>query len=167
MKPIKPHDSMRGYFSYYLYEAMEKNPNIYVITPDLGFGMLDNVRDDFPTRFINTGAAEQSAMGIAVGLAMSGKIPVFYSITPFALFRPAETIRIYVNHEKIPVKIVGGGRDDDYKHDGFSHHAFDAKDLLKVWPNIETYWPSDKEYIQDVVKYMLYNDKPSFLSLSR
>ena len=158
---------MKKEFGKALHTHMQKDENIWLVTADLGFGALDDIFNDFPKRAINTGAAEAAAMGIAVGLAMQGKIPVFYSITPFALWRPAETIRLYVNGEQIPVKIVGVGRDKDYAHDGPSHDATDAKELLKCWPNIQQYWPDRVEYIDEVVKYMLYNDKPSFLSLRR
>jgi transketolase len=48
---------------------------------------------------------------------------VVYSITPFVLYRPFEWIRNYLDHEKIPVKLVGGGRDKDYGYLGFSHWA--------------------------------------------
>lgn len=167
MKLTKPHESQRGYFSFYLYEQMEKHPEIYLLSGDLGFGMFDNIRDDFPNRFINVGASEQSLLDIAVGLAMSGRIPVCYSITPFLIFRAMETIRLYIDRESIPVKLVGGGRDQDYSHDNYSHFAHDVKPHLDLFPNIVQYWPEKKEDIEETVKYMLFNDKPSFLSLTR
>lgn len=158
---------MRKEFAEALHAQMKKNDKIWLVTADLGFGLFDKIRDDFPNRFINAGAAEQAAMGICVGLAMEGQIPLFYSITPFALFRPAETIRIYINGENIPVKIIGSGRDNDYSHDGPSHHAYDAKEILKVFPNIKQYWPTEAKYVAEVLNYMLYNDKPSFMSIKR
>jgi len=167
MKPDKPHDSMRGHFVYYLYEAMEKNPNIYVVTADLGYGMFDSIRDDFPTRFINVGASEQAGMGVAVGLALNGRIPFFYSITPFALYRAFETIRNYINHENIPVKIIGGGRDKDYAHDGISHWSEDASKVLDIFDNIEQHWPEEKREMATLVTEILDNNKPTFVSLKR
>lgn len=167
MKPTKPKENMKKITAYYLYEEMEKNKDIWVVTADLGFNMLDSIRDDFPDRYINVGAAEQAGMGVCVGLALEGKIPVFYSITPFAIFRPAETIRIYLNHEQIPVKILGSGRNNDYEHEGFSHFAHDTKDFLDTFPNIKQYWPSQNERIKKVLNSMLYNGKPSFMSLRK
>lgn len=167
MKPVKPHESMRGYFSYALYEAMEKDPSIYVVCPDLGMGMLDAIKEDFPDRFILCGAAEQAAMGIACGLALSGKKPVIYSITPFLLARAFETIRNYVNYEKIPVKLIGGGRDRDYSHDGQSHWSEDAKAILDLFPNIAEYWPEDKSEMTWLVNDILKADSPVFVSLKR
>ena len=81
---------MRAVFAKNIHSEMKKNSDIWVIVNDLGYKMWDDVRRDFPERFINTGAAEQSMIGIAVGLALEGKIPVVYSITTFLLYRPFE-----------------------------------------------------------------------------
>lgn len=167
MRPTKPHDSMRGYFAYYLYLEMEKNPDIYIVVGDLGFGMFDAIKVDFEDRFINTGAAEQAMMGIAVGLAMSGKIPVVYSITSFLLYRAFETIRNYIDYENIPVKLIGGGRDRDYAHDGISHWSEDAIQVLDIFKNIKTRWPKDKEDILKLVPTIINSSYPCFVSLRR
>src|SRR5688572_6450975 len=98
---------MRKEFASALLEQAKKNSNIILVTMDLGFGLFDNFRKELPGQFYNIGASEQCGMGIGVGLAMEGKIPFIYSITPFLLFRTAETIRNYVNHEQIPVKLIG------------------------------------------------------------
>src|SRR3990167_4043938 len=145
---------MRRTFAAELYQWMEKDPDIWVICIDLGYGMFDKIRDKFPDRFLNTGAAEQAAMGIAVGLAMEGKIPVVYSITSFLLYRPFETIRNYINHEGIPVKLVGSGRDKDYLHDGFSHDSTDAKKIMKNFKNICQDWPDTKEAMVDSIEFL-------------
>ncbi len=158
---------MRATFAKELYNHMKTDSNIIVITGDLGYKMFDALRNDFPAQFINTGAAEQAMMGIAVGLAMEGKIPVVYSITPFLLFRPFETIRNYINHEKIPVKLIGSGRDRDYSHDGFSHWAEDDWIIGEAFNNIECNWPLSKEHIPMIVDEMLYNNKPCYLNLKR
>lgn len=146
---------------------MKEDDSIFFITSDLGYGLFDRIRNDFPDRFYNVGAAEQCAMGISVGLAISGKIPIVYSITPFLLFRSAETIRNYVNHESVPVKMVASGRDDDYSHDGVSHYAGDDKDLLHIWPNIITRWPIDEQALITDIEEMFHIDKPFYLNLKR
>jgi len=166
MNKPKPHDSMRGYFTHYLYEEMEKNPNVYLITADLGYGMFDQIQADFGNRFINTGAAEQTALDIAVGLAMSGKIPFVYTITPF-LTRGFETIRNYINHENIPVIMVGAGRDKDYIHDGFSHYADDIPAIMDLFKNVVSYYPINKEELETLVSTVSNLKRPVFLSLKR
>lgn len=167
MKPTKPHESQRGYFAWYIYDAMEKDPNIWVLTGDLGYKMLDSIKEDFPDRFINCGASEQAMLDIAVGLALTGKKIVVYSITPFLLARAYETIRNYIDHEVLDIKLIGSGRDKDYAHDGWSHDASDAKAILNNFPNFVEYWPENKEEMSWVVKDMLSNDRPCFVSLKR
>jgi transketolase len=158
---------MRPEFFKCLYEEMKTNQDIFVVTGDLGYIGFDKIRDDFPDRFINAGASEQAMMGIAVGLALKGKIPFVYSITPFLLRRPYETIKLYLDGEKIPVMLIGSGRNKDYAHDGPSHDATDANMLLGTLPNITTYFPEDKEQIPTILKQMIKSKKPCFLSLKR
>lgn len=163
----KVHPSQRGHFAFALYKEMAVNDSIYCLTGDLGFAMLDNIRDDFPDRFINCGAAECGMVGAAVGLSLSGRIPFCYSISPFLLYRPFEWLRNYVNHERIPVRLVGSGWSRDYAHDGITHHAHDAEALLQLLPEIRTYFPIDLEQIPYLVHSMIELDKPSFLCLRR
>ena len=156
---------MRKHFSKILYEEMGKNKNIVLLTGDLGYGLWDKIKLDFPDRFYNIGSAEQLMMGTAVGMAMEGKIPVVYSITSFLLYRPFELIRNYLDHENIPVKLVGGGRDQDYGYLGFSHWAEEDIKVLSTLENIQLIKPlvsSNKIY-----KEFLYNEQPSYLNLKR
>ena len=161
------HPSMRGYFAYEVYNHMVDNENIWVVTGDLGYGMWDKVKKDFPDRFINVGAAEQAMIGVSVGLALENKIPITYSITPFLLYRPFETIRNYVDHESIAVKLVGSGRDRDYLHDGFSHWAEEDRRILKELKNIKSFWPETKEDIPQLVAEMINNPDPYYINLKR
>lgn len=163
------HSSQRGWFGRALYFEMQANPDIFLLTGDLGFGLFDLHQRDFPGRFINCGAAECGMVGAAVGLSISGKkiIPFCYSITPFLLYRPFEWLRNLVNHERIPVRLVGSGLDFDYGHDGITHHACDAKKVLALLPAIVTYFPETPEAIQSMLRGMIERDEPSFICLRR
>ena len=152
---------MRNKFASDLYELMKKDQNIILITADLGYKMFDRIRDDFPNQFYNVGAAEQVMMDIAVGMAMCGKIPVVYSITPFLIFRAMESIRNYIDHEKIPVVMVGSGRGKDYETEGFSHDATDDV-ILKSFKNIVFLSPDDFN-----LKEIIYMNNPVYLNLKR
>ena len=146
---------------------MAVSDNIITLTADLGFGLLDRIRDNFPDRFYNVGAAEQLLIGAGIGLAESGKIPVCYSMSSFVLYRPFEFLRNYVNAENIPVKLIGSGRDKDYSHDGLSHWAHDDEQVLACLPNIKIYKPKDIEELNAVFKDFLYSPEPAYLNLSR
>ena len=158
---------MRRLFSKLLHEEMSKNDDIILLTGDLGYGLWDNIRNDFESRFFNVGSAEQLLLGTAVGLAMDGKLPVVYSITPFLLYRPFELLRNYLNHEKIPVKLVGGGRNKDYGYLGFSHWAEDDKRIMSCFSNILSNHPEDHEQLQKYFKPFLYSEYPEYLNLKR
>jgi len=167
-KQNKLYESQSGYFAFTLYEEMEKNPDIWVLTGDVGNGVLDDIKRDFPERYINTGAAEQSLLDIGVGLAMSGKIPVCYSITSFLLFRGFETIRTYINHEKIPVILVGRGRDGDYADAGFSHWSHEDMSLMdNIFTNIKTYYPESNQQAAGAILCALEAKEPSYINLSK
>ena len=158
---------MRKLFAQLLHAAMATNPKIYLITGDLGYGLWDSIRDGYPERFYNVGSSEMAMMGAAIGLAMEGKIPYVYSITPFAIYRPFEMIRNYVDHERIPVNIIGGGRDKDYGYLGFSHWSHDDKRIMNVFDNIKSVWPDSQDEVRDVFNQSLTQQYPMYINLSR
>lgn len=158
---------MRRLFAQLLHEEMKVNKDIYLLTGDLGYGMWDKIRDDFPERFFNVGSAEQLLIGAGVGLALDGKIPICYSVTSFLLCRPYEFIRNYLNHESIPVKLLGGGLYDDYGNLGFTHHCNDWQQILFPLDNICRFVPKNKEDLQSRFSDYIYNKKPSFMGLRR
>tara|TARA_Y100000766_G_scaffold163816_1_gene140914 strand:+ start:405 stop:881 length:477 start_codon:yes stop_codon:yes gene_type:complete len=157
--------NQRQRFTELLTEEMRQNENIILLVGDVGYKVFDHLREEYPDRVINPGAAEQLMIGMAAGLAMDGKIPVCYSITPFVLYRPFEFIRNYVNHEELPVKLVGSGRNDDYGLCGPSHFAWEDLDVMKALPNIDIHYPTFPEEID--IKRFLYSESPSYINLQR
>ena len=156
---------MRKEFAEFLHGEMSYNKNIVLITGDLGYGLWDKIKIDYPDRFYNVMSSEQLMVGTAVGLAMEDFIPLVYSITPFVLYRPFELLRNYLDHEQIPVKLIGGGRDKDYGYLGFSHWAEEDIKILSTLENIQLYKP--KKLTNELYKEFLYNKKPSYLNLKR
>jgi len=167
LQPEERHESIRGYFAYELHNAMVDNPDVVLITADLGYGMFDKIRDNIPDQYFNVGASELLAVTTAVGMAEEGKVPFVYSITPFLLFRGAEGIRNYINHEQVPVNLIASGRDQDYEHDGFSHFAGDDKKLMEVFPNIQPYWPMTKSDMKYIVNWCVTTPVPKYINLKR
>lgn len=158
---------MRKQFAEYLYQIMSEDDRLYLISADLGYKLWDRIRDIFPDRFLNCGASEMAGMNICVGLALEGKIPIFYSISSFAIYRPFETIHNYLNGEQVPVKICMGGRDFDYKIDGPSHHSPDMKKILDTLPNLVQFWPNETKDLYPTFTEFIYNKKPSVISLRK
>jgi len=158
---------MRNLFGELLANSLAKDERLWLLTGDLGFGVLNKSREVAPDRSYNVGAAEQLMLGAAVGLTHNNKIPICYSITPFVIFRPFEWIRNYLDHEGAPVKLVGAGRDKDYGHLGFSHWGVDDESALKMFPNVQIFKPKDEVELSSMWEDYLYNDKPSYLNILR
>jgi transketolase len=159
---------MRREFVRILEGEMASNEKIIVLTADIGFGVLDPLRQRFPGRVVNVGSSESLMIGIAVAYTYEGRIPVCYTITPFLLFRPFEMIRLYVDYERAPVKLVGCGRDKDYAHDGISHWAEDdVKIVTSAFPNIAISKPARSELTQNLVRRILYSPGPEYLNVTR
>lgn len=159
--------NLRRRFADEVYQAMKTNDNIFIVTGDLGYKMWDQIRQEFPNRFVNVGAAEQCLIGVGVGLALEGKIPIVFSITPFLLYRPFETIRNYIDHEKIPVILVGAGRDKDYLHDGFSHWSEEDKQVMKIFENINSVWPESADEVSKITPKIINSHQPWYINLKR
>lgn len=157
---------MRNCFATELHKQMEANKDIWCLLGGVGYHVMDDICKDFPDRVIDCEASESAMVDIAVGLALSGKIPFVYAITPH-LYRAFEGIRNYLNHEKICVRLVGVGRNKDYGALGFSHYAEEDKDVFKIFPNITSLWPKTKEEIPDIVRRMVEEPTPFYLNLRR
>ena len=158
--------SVRKIFVKLMHEEMRKNEDIVFIIGDLGYGHFDAIREEFPDRVFNPGAAEQLMLGMACGMAMEGKIPVCYSMTPFVLYRPFEIIRTYIDYEKIPVILMGAGRDKDYASAGWSHWATDDKVHLNGFENLIKIWPTE-EQLEEEWDNIINTDIPYYVNLSR
>jgi len=158
---------MRKECAQLLLDEMSVNDRIRIVTADLGFGVLDHIRDTYPDRFYNVGAAEQLMIGVAIGMAEEGLLPVCYSMSSFLLYRPFEFLRNYVNYEKINIKLLGSGRNKDYSHDGISHWAHDDVHVLNALPNIELYKPEGLAQLETDFNTWINSTSPGYLNLTR
>jgi transketolase len=94
---------------------------IILLVCDMGFGVTDRFREEFPDRVFNTGIMEQGTVGIAAGMALSGLVPVVYSIVNFLVFRALEQIRNDVVMQGLNVKFIATGANSYFKFLGDSH----------------------------------------------
>ena len=87
---------MRDHFIKRLGELAGNDPRITIVSGDLGFGVYDDFRRQYPDQFINAGVAEQNMMGIAAGLSLEGKIPFTTSFGVFSPGRNWDQLRVSV-----------------------------------------------------------------------
>ena len=84
----------RNVYGDVLAELGEKHQNIVALNADLSGSTKTSVfHKKFPHRFFNMGIAEQDMIGMAVGLATTGKIPFVSTFAIFAVGKPWEQIR--------------------------------------------------------------------------
>ena len=98
-----------------------KDDRYHLLVCDMGFGVIDKIREEFPDRIINCGIMEQGTVGIAAGMSMSGLVPIVYSIVNFLAFRALEQIRNDVVLQGLNVKFISTGANDYFKFLGPSH----------------------------------------------
>jgi transketolase len=110
--------------------------DVVVVSADFGAPALDAFRRDFPSRFVNAGIAEQNAVVVAAGLALSGKKPFVYAIAPFVTLRCLEQIRVEGGMMGIPLTLVGVGAGFSYEDAGPTHHMVEDLSVLRAIPNL-------------------------------
>lgn len=99
----------------------EEDSRIILLVCDMGFGVTDKFKDKFPERIFNMGIMEQGTVGIAAGMAMTGLVPIVYSIVNFLAFRAIEQIRNDVAMQNLNVKFIATGVNNYFKFLGPTH----------------------------------------------
>ncbi len=135
---------MRTAFFKRLESIYADNGDVVVLTGDLGYKLFDRFRALDPKRFYDVGVAESNMIGIASGLALSGKKPYCYSIIPFLVMRPFEQIRIDVAYHDLDVRLVGAGGGFAYGLEGITHHGLEDIALMRTLPNMTIVAPADR-----------------------
>ena len=150
-----------------LIELAKKDKDIVLLNDDTGFNLFEDFEKKFPGQYINCGITEQTYMGIAAGLAQSGKKPYVYGIIPFAIMRCYEQLRDDVCYHNANVKIVAVGGYQYYKFLGFTHNIEENEDIkiLKHLPNIKIYTPKDSEEVKKVIQEEYKRSGPAYIRL--
>jgi transketolase len=158
---------MRNDFLKQVMIEMERRPDLFFLTGDLGFHVLEPLQEKFGERFINAGVAEQNMMGLAAGLAMTGKQVIAYSIATFATMRCFEQIRDDLCYHNLNVKIVGIGGGFNYGYLGITHHAVEDIAIMRALPNMKVVCPAYGWEAAEATRALLADSGPVYLRLGR
>ena len=159
---------MRDAFVAELYEIASRDPRVVLLSGDIGYGVFDKFRADFPDRWINMGIAEQNMIGVAAGMALEGKRPIVYTIVPFAVMRPFEQIRVDVCMQNLPVTIVGVGGGLAYGPLGPTHHSIEDVAIMRALPNMKVLVPSDPMEVRFLLEDTITNySEPTYIRLGK
>lgn len=140
---ISPDVDIRDAFFNGLYEVVENDKNVMILTADHGAFGLNKIKEDFPEQYINVGIAEQNMVSVAAGLALCGKIVYIYSIVNFVTLRCLDQINIDIASMNLNVNIIGVGAGFTYSTDGPTHHGTQDVAIMSAIPNISIYNCSD------------------------
>lgn len=158
---------MRDRFVATLMRLAEKDPNVHLVTGDLGFGVLTPYWERFPDQFTNAGIAEQNMTSFAAGMALEGKTVFTYSIGNFPTLRALEQIRNDCAYHEANVKIVCVGGGFVYGSLGMSHHATEDLAIMRALPNVTVLAPSDPQQAQLATEAIYAQRGTCYLRLGR
>jgi transketolase len=158
---------MRTSFFARLLEAAAADPNIVLVTGDLGFGVVEPFVAACPGQFINAGVAEQNMTGLAAGIALAGGKVFTYSIANFPTLRCLEQIRNDVAYHGADVTVVAVGGGLAYGALGMSHHATEDLAVMRAIPGLAVAAPGDPIETDAVIADLLAGGGPAYLRLGK
>jgi len=158
---------MRRAFIETLSELARKDPKVILMVGDVGFSFIEDFAEEFPDQFINCGVTEQTMMGMAAGLALSGWKPYVYSMINFVTMRCYEQLRNDVCYNKANVKIIGVKGSEHYKFLGFSHNMDGDEDIdiLGGLPNLGITLPVSPEQLQRELRRNYKSKMPMYFRI--
>lgn len=158
---------MRDTFVATIMELAEQDPNLHLITGDLGFGVLKPFWERFPDQFTNAGIAEQNMTSFAAGMALEGKTVFTYSIGNFPTLRALEQIRNDCAYHEANVKIVCVGGGFVYGALGMSHHATEDLAVMRALPGVTVLAPADPVEARVATRAIHAHQGTAYLRLGR
>lgn len=158
---------MRDTFVRTLLALAKEDPNIELMTGDLGFGVLKPFWEQLPDQFVNAGIAEQNMTAAAAGMALAGKTVFTYSIGNFPTLRCLEQIRNDCAYHNANVKIVCIGGGFVYGALGMSHQATEDIAVMRALPGVAVLCPGDPAEAEAATKAIAAWPGTCYLRLGR
>ncbi|MTI61504.1 MAG: transketolase family protein [Firmicutes bacterium] len=142
--------------------------DIVVLTSDSrGSASMTKFADELPEQLIEVGIAEQNLVGIAAGLAASGKKPYIASYAAFLSMRSIEQIKVDVAYSNINVKVIGISGGLSYGPLGMSHHAVQDIAVMRAIPNLKVIMPADRYESKKMIEVLVNNEDPVYIRVGR
>jgi len=160
--------AIREAFGRALVELGEKNKDVVVLDADLASSTKATYfAEKFPERFFQCGIAEQNMIGVAAGLAASGKIPFAASFAVFVTKRAADQVSISVAYPGLNVKIIGAYTGLFNGKNGASHMAVEDIAIMRSIPGIVVVDPADDVEMKAAVNAIAEYHGPVYMRETR
>ncbi len=155
-------------FGRTLVELGREREEIVVLDPDVASSTKTTYfAESFPSRFIRVGISEQDMLGIASGLAASGKTPVAVGFAMFIIGRGWEQIANSIARQRLDAKIVGTHAGLSPHADGESHQMYGDVALMRTVPHMQIIVPGDAPSAAAALKAALEYRGPVYIRLMR
>ncbi len=162
------YESPRKAYGQTLIELGREREDIVVLDADLSTSTKTAMfGKEYPERFFNVGLQEQNMMGIAAGLARSGKTVFASSFAVFATGRAYDQVRQSIAYPKLNVKIVATHGGVTVGEDGASHQMIEDIGLMCGLPNMRVIVPVDSNEVRRVIRYVASEKGPFYVRLTR
>jgi transketolase len=143
------------------------HPEIVVLDADLSKSTRSELfAKAFPERFFEVGIQEMNMIGIAAGLALSGKVPFICSFACFITGR-FDQIKMSVCYSRARVRVVGSHAGIGIGEDGYSQQGLEDIAIMRVLPEMAVIQPADDLETQGAVEYLLRHPGPAYLRTTR
>ncbi len=151
-----------------LAELGEENDRVVVIDADISkITGTQLFARRFPERFFNVGIAEQNEMGIAAGMAATGKIVFASTYAVFASMRACEQVRTFIAHTRSNVKIAASHGGLTGTTDGVTHQGTEDMGIMRTIPDMTIIMPADAVATRKIVKELAEHQGPAYLRLTK
>jgi len=158
----------RAAYGEFLVEEGKTNKNLVVMDADLsGSTKTNGFAKAYPDRFFNMGIAEQNLMGVAAGMALSGKTVCASSFAMFAAGRAFEIVRNSIGYTGANVKVCATHAGITVGEDGASHQTFEDIALMRTIPGMTVVNPSDAVSARLLLKQVVDMEGPAYVRLGR
>jgi transketolase len=148
-------------------DAAARDPDTLFMTGDLGYSVIEKIRDRLGDRFINAGVAEQNMATMAGALALNGFRVYIYSITPFVTLRCIEQLRNDVCYQGRNVRVLGIGAGFSYGTLGPSHHALEDAAVMGALPGMRVLCPAGCGELDVLFEAHKDVDEPIYFRIGR
>ncbi|MBR6045210.1 MAG: transketolase family protein [Ruminococcus sp.] len=146
----------------------DKYENLYVLDADLAAATKTGIfKKKFPERFFDCGIAEANMMGVAAGLAATGKIPFASTFAMFASGRAFEIVRNSIGYPHLNVKIGATHAGISVGEDGATHQCNEDIALMRTIPGMTIINPADDVEARAAVEAAILHDGPVYMRFGR
>jgi transketolase len=140
---------------------------VVFIGSDLGPGVLDKMKTEFPDRFFMEGVSEQYIVGMAAGMAMEGFIPYVNTIATFLTRRCYEQVAVDLCIHDLPVRLIANGGGGVYAPLGPTHLAIEDIAIMRSLPNMAVVAPCDADEMNRLMMSTLEWPHPIYIRLGK